>query len=98
MSKLTIEAKNTPNGASRSMEIEPKSIESTPKDGLSAYEVAVKNGFVGSESAWLLSLKGKDGAPGKDAKTLIQLFTENGYSGTETELVTGLIALLNPVA
>lgn len=98
MSKLTIEAKNTPNGASRSMKIEPKSNESTGKDGLSAYEVAVKNGFVGSESAWLLSLKGKDGAPGKDAKTLIQLFTENGYSGTETELVTGLIALLNPVA
>ena len=29
------------------------------KDGLSAYEVAVKNGFEGSEVEWLESLKGK---------------------------------------
>ena len=28
--------------------------------GLSAYEVAVKNGFVGTESDWLISLNGKD--------------------------------------
>lgn len=33
-------------------------------DGLSAYEVAVANGFVGSEAAWLLSLKGDTGATG----------------------------------
>ncbi len=31
-------------------------------DGLSAYEVAVANGFIGTEAAWLLSLKGADGA------------------------------------
>lgn len=30
-------------------------------DGLSAYEVAVENGFVGTESEWLESLKGADG-------------------------------------
>jgi len=29
--------------------------------GLSAYEIAVKNGFDGSEEEWLESLKGKDG-------------------------------------
>lgn len=29
-----------------------------PSDGLSAYEVALKNGFVGSETEWLASLKG----------------------------------------
>lgn len=29
--------------------------------GLSAYEVAVKNGFVGTEEEWLESLKGEDG-------------------------------------
>ena len=34
------------------------------KDGLSAYEIAVQNGFVGTESEWLSSLKGKDGADG----------------------------------
>ena len=36
------------------------------KDGLSAYEIAVKNGFVGAVSEWLESLKGADGLPGKD--------------------------------
>ncbi len=36
------------------------------KDGLSAYEIAVKNGFVGTVSEWLESLKGSDGLPGKD--------------------------------
>ena len=38
-------------------------------DGASAYEIAVKNGFVGTESEWLESLKGepgKDGEPGRD--------------------------------
>jgi hypothetical protein len=30
-------------------------------DGLSAYEIAVKNGFEGTEQEWLDSLHGKDG-------------------------------------
>lgn len=36
------------------------------KDGLSAYEIAVENGFIGTVSEWLESLKGADGLPGKD--------------------------------
>ncbi len=36
------------------------------KDGLSAYELAKENGFVGTVSEWLESLKGADGQPGKD--------------------------------
>lgn len=32
--------------------------------GDSAYEVAIANGFVGTQSAWLLSLKGADGSDG----------------------------------
>ena len=36
------------------------------KDGLSAYEIAKENGFVGTVSEWLESLKGADGQPGKD--------------------------------
>lgn len=35
-------------------------------NGKSAFEIAVENGFVGSETEWLESLKGKDGADGKD--------------------------------
>jgi len=34
------------------------------KDGLSAYEIALNNGFVGTESEWFDSLKGKDGIDG----------------------------------
>ena len=34
------------------------------KDGKSAYEVAVDNGFTGTEQEWLESLKGKDGKDG----------------------------------
>jgi len=36
----------------------------TTGGGLSAYQIAVNNGFVGTEAEWLLSLKGKDGAKG----------------------------------
>lgn len=36
------------------------------KDGLSAYEIAKENGFVGTVTEWLESLKGADGLPGKD--------------------------------
>lgn len=38
------------------------------KDGLSAYEIAVNNGFVGTVSDWLESLKGADGRDGVDGK------------------------------
>lgn len=37
-------------------------------NGASAYEVAVNNGFGGTEQDWLLSLKGKDGKDGKNGE------------------------------
>ena len=46
-------------------------------DGLSAYEIAVKNGFEGTEEEWLLSLKGdtgKNGADGEDANLEISAY------------------------
>ena len=36
------------------------------KDGRSAYEIAIENGFVGTVAEWLESLKGRDGSDGKD--------------------------------
>ena len=36
------------------------------EDGKSAYEIAVENGFEGTEEEWLASLKGQDGEDGKD--------------------------------
>ena len=40
------------------------------RQGASAYEVAWSEGFRGSESEWLESLKGKDGKDGKDGVSL----------------------------
>ena len=37
-------------------------------DGKSAFEIAVENGFIGTEAEWLESLKGKDGKDGVDGK------------------------------
>lgn len=42
---------------------------SAPSNGLSAYGVAVANGFVGTESQWLASLKGETGATGATGAT-----------------------------
>ncbi len=33
--------------------------------GLNAYEIAVKNGYIGTEQEWLASLKGDKGEPRK---------------------------------
>lgn len=38
-------------------------------DGKSAYEIAVENGFVGDETAWLASLKGEKGQQGPQGPT-----------------------------
>ena len=43
-------------------------------NGKSAFEIAVENGFVGTETEWLESLKGKDGTDGQPGK--------NGADGT----------------
>ena len=50
------------------------------KDGKSAYEVAVKNGFDGTESEWLESLKGEPGVPGEKG--------EPGKDGVSPDSVT----------
>lgn len=47
------------------------------KNGKSSYEIAVDNGFVGDEIAYLESLKGKNGTDGKDGKD-----GKNGVDGT----------------
>lgn len=56
-------------------------------DGKSAYEIAVDNGFVGSETQWLESLKGADGADGESA---YQVALNNGFVGTEQEWLDSL--------
>jgi len=48
-------------------------------DGLSAYQIAVQNGFVGTEADWLLSLKGDAGIQGEQGIQGIQ--GEQGIQG-----------------
>lgn len=39
--------------------------------GISAYQVALNNGFVGTEAEWLLSLEGPQGEPGSDNTVIV---------------------------
>lgn len=68
-------------------------------DGKSAYQIAVENGYTGSISQWLASLKGDkgdpgandvDGAVGLDGKSAYQSALENGFVGTEAEWLASL--------
>lgn len=54
----------------------------------SAYELAVKNGYTGTELEWLASLAGEVGADGISA---YELAVQNGYSGTEAEWLDSLV-------
>lgn len=62
------------------------------KDGKSAYEVAVSNGFVGTEQEWLASLKGQQGEKGEKGDaftfedfTVEQLASLKGEKGDKGE-------------
>lgn len=54
-------------------------------DGLSAYQVALNNGFKGTEQEWLDSLKGEDGKDGIDGK--------DGQTYDDTEIISRIAAL-----
>lgn len=63
------------------------------KDGESAYEIAVKNGFEGTEEEWLESLKGEPGAPGpagRDGKSAYAIALQEGFDGSEAEWLESL--------
>lgn len=70
-------------------------------DGKSAYEIALDNGFVGTEAQWLLSLKGDDGTPGTNGtngKTAYQSALDGGFTGTELEFNEALAEVENKQA
>lgn len=75
------------------------------ENGLSAYELAVQNGFAGTLTEWLESLKGadgkdgisgtngtdgKNGIDGKDGLSAYEIAVKNGYVGTESEWLNSL--------
>lgn len=55
-------------------------------NGLSAYEIALANGFVGTEPEWLQSLQGATGMSAYDVAVV------NGFVGTEAEWLESLKA------
>lgn len=68
-------------------------------DGLSAYQLAVANGYRGTVEEWLAGLKGADGAPGApgadgadgmDGLSAFGVAVKNGFSGTEAEWLASL--------
>lgn len=62
----------------------------TGTSGKSAYEIAVDNGFVGTETEWLESLKGEQGDKGDNGTTpYIDETTKNWFIG-DTD--TGILA------
>lgn len=62
------------------------------KDGKSAYEIAVKHGYTGTEEEWIKSLTPKGGAGGgSNGKSAYELAVENGYQGTVQEWLKSLV-------
>jgi hypothetical protein len=62
-------------------------------NGLSAYQVAVANGYVGTEQQWLTSIQGAAGTNGQSA---YQVAVANGFSGTQTEWLASLVGAQGP--
>jgi hypothetical protein len=69
-------------------------------NGLSAHEIALLNGFTGTEQQWLDSLVGIQGIPGNDGMdgrdgndglSAYQIAVDNGFIGTEQDWIDGLV-------
>ncbi|MBQ8309299.1 MAG: trypsin-like peptidase domain-containing protein [Clostridia bacterium] len=59
------------------------------KEIINAYDIAVKNGFQGTEAQWLASLQGANGADGDDLniKEVYETAKAKGYTGTFLEFL-----------
>jgi hypothetical protein len=68
-------------------------------EGDSAYEVAVKNGFIGTEQEWLATLGGTDGSDGKEGPQGPQgIQGQQGIQGTQGVVgVEGIQGIEGPV-
>lgn len=101
---LEIIQRNTETGQYENRRIAPSTLWSggSGGNGLSAYQVAVQQGFTGTEQQWLASLQGQpgtpgvdgvDGAPGadgQDGKSAYQLAVEAGFVGDQAQWLNSL--------
>lgn len=60
-------------------------------DGKSAYQIAVEQGFQGSEQEWLDTLRGAQGDEGQPGLSAYQLAQVQGYLGTQTDWLQSLV-------
>ena len=71
-------------------------------NGLSAYELAVSNGFVGSEAAWIASIEGVQGpvgptgATGPAGPSAYEEAVAQGFVGTEAAWLASLVGPQGP--
>lgn len=63
--------------------------------GDSAYEIAVRYGYTGTESDWIDSLPGVDGINGVNGKSAYEVAVDNGFVGTEADWLDSLIGGFN---
>lgn len=72
-------------------------------EGPSAYEIAVENGFTGTESEWVASLTGPQGPQGiqgvpgsSTGDSAYTVAVQNGFIGTEAEWLASLVGEQGP--
>lgn len=58
--------------------------------GKSAYQIAVDNGYKGTEAEWLESLKGEDGTSTYRGYSAYEIAVQNGFTGSEAEWLESL--------
>ncbi|WP_417745058.1 hypothetical protein, partial [Rosistilla oblonga] len=87
----TIADGSTTKQALQSLETAFEAFESDGEDGASAYAIAVANGFVGNEAAWLASLVGADGKDGTDGASAYAIAVANGFVGNEAAWLASLV-------
>lgn len=63
--------------------------------GYSAYEVAVQEGFEGTEEEWLASLVGPIGPKGPEGKSAYEVAVAHGYEGSEEEWASSFLTPYN---
>lgn len=59
--------------------------------GEDAYQLAVRNGFTGTEQEWLASLEGPQGDIGPAGKTAYQVAVDEGFNGTKQAWLDSLV-------
>ena len=78
----------TMSNATYKGEVGPQGPQGEP--GLSAYLVAVDNGFIGSQQEWLATLVGETGPRGPQGDSAYEVAVKNGFDGTELEWLASL--------